>query len=267
VAAATARALYAATQAAENAADPVRALRTNLTAMARGKTNSVAPVLAEKPAARAPRASARHTVMDSFRAAIRQMMHDPAAYAAHHAQSAMGHAAAPVGTKDHTAPGEATNAPSEALSAASIAATVRRGQGLAAWGRAQPGRFSAQTSELRKAMAAHKLCVAGRARSESIFSGLTANRQNTLPSIAPVSRRDGALDPEARLMPYHSGSATHIASQHAALDQPAPQKIDSQKLRGALEDLLSRQARLPPSGATAFDPRLTPAWPGLQLPV
>jgi hypothetical protein len=38
-------------------------------------------------------------------------------------------------------------------------------------------------------------------------------------------------------------------------------------LAHALDDYFNRQARLPPSGATAFDPRLTPVWAGLKLPV
>lgn len=35
----------------------------------------------------------------------------------------------------------------------------------------------------------------------------------------------------------------------------------------AINDYFVHQARLPPSGAMAFDPRLTPAWAGLKLPV
>lgn len=34
-----------------------------------------------------------------------------------------------------------------------------------------------------------------------------------------------------------------------------------------LDDYFNRQARLPPSGAAAFDPLLTPVWAGLKLPV
>jgi hypothetical protein len=34
-----------------------------------------------------------------------------------------------------------------------------------------------------------------------------------------------------------------------------------------MNDYFAHQARLPPSGAMAFDPRLTPAWAGLKLPV
>jgi hypothetical protein len=37
-------------------------------------------------------------------------------------------------------------------------------------------------------------------------------------------------------------------------------------LKLALQDYFDQQARLPPNGATGFDPRLTPAWPALQLP-
>jgi len=35
----------------------------------------------------------------------------------------------------------------------------------------------------------------------------------------------------------------------------------------AIQDFFMRQARLPPSGGRAFDPRLTPAWAGVKLPV
>jgi hypothetical protein len=38
-------------------------------------------------------------------------------------------------------------------------------------------------------------------------------------------------------------------------------------LAHALDDYFNRQARLPPSGAAAFDPLLTPVWAGLKLPV
>ncbi len=35
----------------------------------------------------------------------------------------------------------------------------------------------------------------------------------------------------------------------------------------AIQDFFMRQARLPPAGGMAFDPRLTPAWAGVKLPV
>jgi hypothetical protein len=34
-----------------------------------------------------------------------------------------------------------------------------------------------------------------------------------------------------------------------------------------LAELLDEEARRPPSGATGFDPRLSPAWAGLKLSV
>jgi hypothetical protein len=33
------------------------------------------------------------------------------------------------------------------------------------------------------------------------------------------------------------------------------------------EDDMARQARLPPAGGAAFDPRLTPSWAGVKLPL
>jgi hypothetical protein len=42
--------------------------------------------------------------------------------------------------------------------------------------------------------------------------------------------------------------------------------IKRDELGGLMEDHLNRQARLPSSGYTGFDPWLSPAWPGRKLP-
>jgi hypothetical protein len=42
--------------------------------------------------------------------------------------------------------------------------------------------------------------------------------------------------------------------------------VDQRQLGRALAELLDQQGRLPPSGATGFDTRLTPAWAGQKLP-
>ncbi len=44
------------------------------------------------------------------------------------------------------------------------------------------------------------------------------------------------------------------------------QSLSPASLERALSDFFRRQSRLPPAGMTAFDPRLTPAWPSLKLP-
>lgn len=43
-------------------------------------------------------------------------------------------------------------------------------------------------------------------------------------------------------------------------------QLSAMRLDRAIDDYLARQSRLPPSGMTGFDPRLSPAWAGLQIP-
>jgi hypothetical protein len=98
--------------------------------------------------------------------------------------------------------------------------------------------------------------------------GKTASRNHQwpLPSVAPIRRDDEVrLATHNRAM-HHSDTGLRTGNQPPAPIAGADKKIDQLALRGALEDLLERQGRLPPSGASAFDPLLTPAWPGLQLP-
>ena len=90
--------------------------------------------------------------------------------------------------------------------------------------------------------------------------------EREVPSIAPIGRRGVAETSGETMIAHYDGIGEQGAHQHSKPEISAAQKLDPLKLRGALEDLLTRQARLPPSGATAFDPRVTPAWPGLQLP-
>jgi hypothetical protein len=90
--------------------------------------------------------------------------------------------------------------------------------------------------------------------------------REALPSIAPIGRRGMAEASGERMIARYDEIGEQAARQHSKPDIPAAQKLDPLKLRSALQDLLTQQARLPPSGATAFDPRVTPAWPGLQLP-
>jgi hypothetical protein len=44
------------------------------------------------------------------------------------------------------------------------------------------------------------------------------------------------------------------------------QRADRAAVKQAIEDHFALAARLPPAGMTGFDPRLSPPWPGLQLP-
>jgi len=105
----------------------------------------------------------------------------------------------------------------------------------------------------------------GKTHSELLHYSHFLERE-ALPSIAPIGRRGMAEASGEQMIAHYDGIGEQGARQHSKQEISAAQKLDPLKLRNALEDLLTRQARLPPSGATAFDPRLTPAWPGLQLP-
>lgn len=54
------------------------------------------------------------------------------------------------------------------------------------------------------------------------------------------------------------------SDQGSVVQDPRKRMADISRAMG---DYFMHQARLPPSGAMAFDPRLTPAWAGLKLPV
>jgi len=265
-AAAAARAAYAAKRAAENAANPTGALRANLMAIARSKPISVAPVSGAKPNARAPFLNAKHAAEEAFPDAIRRLVHDRPAYATRRTQAAAGVSFAPAGAEGEVLPGAASGAANPVMSAASIAATARLGQGHAALGRAQIGSVIAMASELRKAMAAHKPWMSGRGNSGALATGLLVNRQGALPSIAPIGRRERGDISAERFTSQFLDPPTPAEQKYSAPMVGAEKKIDPRALRGALADLLDQQGRLPPSGASAFDPLLTPAWPGLQLP-
>jgi len=63
---------------------------------------------------------------------------------------------------------------------------------------------------------------------------------------------------DARLnAPYEPSRATNFG--------PVKQAIDKTALAQAMAEIFDQQARLPPSGATGFDPRLTPAWAGQMM--
>jgi hypothetical protein len=98
--------------------------------------------------------------------------------------------------------------------------------------------------------------------------GIVGSRdhQSPLPSVAPIRRdNEGHLGTQQPAM-QHADGGLIASGQRPAPIAGADKKIDQLALRGALAELLERQGRLPPSGASAFDPLLTPAWPGLQVP-
>lgn len=76
---------------------------------------------------------------------------------------------------------------------------------------------------------------------------------------SPVPGSESARGNRARPMPM-AGEVDALATDIAA--QAPPTQFD---IGPALEAYFFRQSRLPPSGAAAFDPRISPAWTGLGL--
>jgi hypothetical protein len=91
-----------------------------------------------------------------------------------------------------------------------------------------------------------------------------------LPSQAPIRQR---TYPEATL---HRQLANPRVNSGAEQTSTAPLQQNSyhtmndldfeERVKQAMERIFNREARLPPRGATGFDPYLSPAWPGRKLP-
>ncbi len=87
-------------------------------------------------------------------------------------------------------------------------------------------------------------------------------------SVAPVFSTDRASGQSAEAWP-----SRQILSEHAGLSVGKTKEISrpgpptKNDVAALVREFLDRQARLPPSGATMFDPRLSPAWPGLKMPL
>jgi hypothetical protein len=88
-----------------------------------------------------------------------------------------------------------------------------------------------------------------------------------LPSFAPpgLALRLGT-NPAGQVAP-RAADANSIVSQASTKPKVAAYgTVDQRQLGRALAELLDQQGRLPPTGATGFDARLTPAWAGQKLP-
>jgi len=111
----------------------------------------------------------------------------------------------------------------------------------------------------------------------------TARQESTVGSIAPIGRvagRRGTVPNqmsmparlEARAVEFGSKTKNNLDEAAATVEQditqaPAFATAEVSRFGPAIEAFFLRQARLPPSGATGFDPKITPLWAGLKLPV
>jgi hypothetical protein len=121
---------------------------------------------------------------------------------------------------------------------------------------------------------------------------LARARRETLPRLAPVRRLiDGQAAGYAAMPASSAPQVSNVKSALGLVAQSTPSApasrraangavselsetpsaaadgaVSGVRLYRAIDDYLARQARLPPSGMTGFDPRLSPAWAGLQIP-
>jgi hypothetical protein len=92
-----------------------------------------------------------------------------------------------------------------------------------------------------------------------------ARQRTELPENAPMPRGSAGVETAESLVPRARNSA---ATESDALEMGFVQSKTTreQQMQQAMEDYFFRQSRLPPSGATALDPSLTPVWAGMKLP-
>jgi hypothetical protein len=176
--------------------------------------------------------------------------------------------AQPLGEKISRAmaPGGSPAASGPQLGPEYLSQMQKHGGKYTALAHGQPGSLIPELRLAQKHVKSIAHLAAGKASAAPVLSKFLVSRRDALPSIALAGRQTAAKISTEQLISHHSDPALPNGSRHSAPDLQAAQKIDSLKLRGALEELLGQQARLPPSGATAFDPRVSPAWPGMQLP-
>ncbi|MDE8348938.1 MAG: hypothetical protein POG74_05560 [Acidocella sp.] len=129
------------------------------------------------------------------------------------------------------------------------------------------GRTIEMSSSFAKTATAHKVT------NEIVGAKVRSVQMNSVPRQAQViSVAPGFLDQRESGQSVGGGPAQQVLIEHAYASQRIskdncgsgpPTKVDVTTL---VREFLDHQARLPPSGATMFDPRLTPAWPGLKMP-
>jgi hypothetical protein len=93
-----------------------------------------------------------------------------------------------------------------------------------------------------------------------------AGQRTELTETAPMPRGSAGVQTAENLAPRSRNSA---ATESDALEMGFVQSKTTreQQMQQAMENYFFRQSRLPPSGATAFDSGVTPAWAGLKIPV
>jgi hypothetical protein len=106
-----------------------------------------------------------------------------------------------------------------------------------------------------------------RLRGASQGGPLTAmpHAEKPFPRIAPMGRAGAQKRMDSAVAERRWRAEFDLDSTGMGPRLPSHPVVSQARLSDALAELLNREARLPPSGTTGFDPRLSPAWPGLKL--
>ena len=100
-----------------------------------------------------------------------------------------------------------------------------------------------------------------------LTSSVVGRNRGQSNSIAPVANREQHTMASADVTQVQRRFPRSLpASQNEAQKPRLYEPMHMTDLKQEISDLLNRQARLPPAGATGFDPRLSPAWAGVKLP-
>jgi hypothetical protein len=212
---------------------------------------SVAPVPQRKPSQKASSKYMKYAEAGAGHAPARKIL-DALPEGGDFVVHKMANATNAPATKYMAESGALPQASAPGVNSAFLSAVNQRGSKYAALAQGQPGNLVAELHQAQRSVRAP-------------LSSSVANLRGVLPSIAPVAGRPVDMSTQ-RLIAHHSKAESLGDTENSIAARPAKQKIDYQSLRVALNDLLNAQARLPPAGPTAFDPRLTPAWAGLKLP-
>lgn len=101
---------------------------------------------------------------------------------------------------------------------------------------------------------------AGAAGYNMMGAGLDVSAPN-----APLDRQGMAAATDFWARKNQAGKALDARPVQTAHAMETP-RTDGAAMKQAIEEHFALAARLPPAGITGFDPRLSPAWAGMQLP-
>jgi hypothetical protein len=82
---------------------------------------------------------------------------------------------------------------------------------------------------------------------------------------APSQQKCVMLTPSFEGSPHRVGGSSAFQTGFSIFEAARDKESNETRLSRVLDNYFLRQARLPPVGGSGFDPRVTPAWPGVKI--